>query len=103
MCRSLSLRPPGNPLPSVPPLYLLHPAPAFQDASFHHQVHHVNELYVDSGLELPQGSLTAANILHWPRSFRGAVQAVFASLLDFANLMRVLPWCLNVLKDAMLG
>lgn len=53
MCRSLSLRPPGNPLPSVPPLYLLHPAPAFQDASFHLQVHHVNELYVDSALELP--------------------------------------------------
>lgn len=53
MCRSLSLRPPGDPLPSIFLLYLQHPAPAFQDASFHLQVHHVNKLYVDSALELP--------------------------------------------------
>lgn len=65
-------------------------------------MHHINEFYVDSASELLQDSLTVTNILHRPLNsdFRGVVQAVFASLLYFENLMWVLVWCLNILKDA---
>lgn len=46
--------------------------------------------------------MTVTNILHRPLNsdFREAVQAAFAGLFYFANLMWVLLWCLNVFRVA---